>query len=182
MVLVNSLNLLLRWYKSNEVKSNAFCNTVESVFENKNDSRPLGPRVLVNLQDKVICPEDWKINNINIFINILFFSGSAFYDDELENVYNTWAVGPSCDIIRINTCQRFWQNYFTSILQYLNVFPDSKSFVSPSKKENFSITGATTRKFSTHPGFNNSLSCFFTKDEIYRIICRIDEKDFLSSS
>lgn len=51
-------NLVFKWYRHQEVQGVCFNSVFDSMFINKQDSRPLGPRVLLNLNETSVCSPD----------------------------------------------------------------------------------------------------------------------------
>jgi len=88
-------------------------------------------------------------------------------------------MGLCSDIIRINTGQSYWHTYFVVVLKYLNTTPSSSNTSSlPSNSPSPSRKGSTSsRSFSTMR-ISTVLEDIFSRDEVYRIICRISEQDF----
>jgi hypothetical protein len=186
---VSILSLNSKWFRHQEVSDVDFGSTVNSILTNKEDSRPLGTRVLSTNVDKgyVSCPDGWKVNNTFLFIAGIFQrGGSTLQFSSDDEVIETSNLGATDTRININLSRSYWSQQLTYIFTVLNY---NKLDSNDDKSTDHKARDVTTpslpkfnkRQFSTQTRRNKTYVVYDTLvglpfDLIYRILTSIPEK------
>jgi len=110
------------------------------VFENPNESKPLGARNYRRFNDSiVIIPEGLKFNKVNCFMSIIFFDDFSIRLNQFNQNIRVSGVDQTSCFVNVQSDVSYWQIFMTNILYNLNLGPKDSN-----DKQQASITNKST--------------------------------------
>lgn len=121
-------------------------------MSNPNDSKPLGARnYLKQRSGNVTIPDGLLINNVNLYLSILFYKHSYLkFPGGSPILVN--GFGPNCTSIDVTTDRSYWAFYLIHILKVMNFTKEGNTNTgnfNKKSKTNDSKSSFQSRSFST---------------------------------
>jgi hypothetical protein len=115
------LSDLYRWFRYKEAAGIEAQTLIKSVLDNPNQSKPLGCRNYLKGENGtfVVIPDSLKVNDVNLYLSILFYNSSFIHYPEI-GVVKVQSFGMNNTCIMISSNMSYWHQYATHVVYILN--------------------------------------------------------------